>query len=1243
VSVDTDETDRAGLGLCEFSVNFELGGMTFREQKTSDFGVDAQVEMKRDGRGTGRLLALQIKTGPSWFDESYEDGWIFRPEKKHIPYWLNHSLPVYVLLVNLESRAIYWQEITERSLQAGPRGGIHVRVPRANVLATARDPWEAAAEKFAATAAQDYEENLVHLAPSTASLIRAAAASGKGYAQLLCAHLARGRNVPELTVQTLLAGAPSWLVNLAADGFSAVADFAYSHGVDDLAVDALIAAADLYPASRAHLTTTAGLIALQSAPARAAKLLESAQAMSADFNTRIEIGFLILGSRAPATAPITVPPGTARRFAAVDDDAFVLGFLAEQHDRANDLDVAVELAEKALAIEPDGWQWLTGLAHLLSRRSHSLKRQPDDQHRAIELAERAVDQLHQWNGPTEEALRTLLHVLITAGAFSKVLDRGLPPPAGGATEQEAARTEVISAGASAARALGRTGLADSLIGSLPDGNDKEFAVLVHNMAGYDRERLRARWAALLDVLDDAQHEQLILGVMRLADLGVDSSARLDVLVESGKMRPEDQAVVKVIAAATHDLSSGLPALRILSDSDGVAATKMIDLLAASDRLDDAQEAALAAHSRFGEPGFLVKRTGFLMQLGRAGEARTAAHDALADPSLDAIGRRIAHRVLAAIAVRDAESANDAKTQTQSWQRAERHLAQCVSEAGGLQADPHDIWNLIYIQIHLGIYEHAFATLSRHDPEIRSGRDAGLWVTVMDTRPGNTGIFARMLDLADQFDDDPQLSGFLLSMVISRTRDEGQEPATSADARPELGKDLRAHAFAALESHAQRHGGISPNQVITGTSPEELVAQMTELMREDHGPLIDLTEMIRQATVPLGMLATMTRRPYSSTLAQRGIGYYIAGAGSDIDDEADENAASASRDCDVVVDPSALLISSVLGEFEYARGQFRTLFSPTTSQHDTAAGRTELDRRSASSGFVTFDDRTSSLVFTMPDIEGHLAALERLEGLQRALASTQLVLAPSLDTLGKGTIAGGEAWLAPIALAKDRKVSLWSDDIAQRKLARALGVEAFGTTTLQQLRAMQRLNAVGTDSAACEAVLADRRAEVLHALSERIADMPADAGVIIEQARSENWSDAGLAVATIGRPTWWSQSPNPWIELRDVLTAAREDEGPVETWQATAMWGVSFLASEDPSRAAVLIACVCLIDTGTPAHIDHAIAALRMGAEVATRRKAHDPADYLTQAGTQLAVAGVSTDPHTLATQIRSRMRDEPDT
>jgi tetratricopeptide (TPR) repeat protein len=334
----------------------------------------------------------------------------------------------------------------------------------------------------------------------------------------------------------------------------------------------------------------------------------------------------------------------------------VAAFLSAQQALAGDLNTAVNLAEKALALDPDGWQYLSSVAHLLTRRSRSPQRGPGDEERAIAFAERAVDQLHRWNGPSEEALRVLLQALTPAGAFSRVLDRALPPPGGRASDREAATAEVIAAAAAAARALDRAELADSLIGSLPDGIDKRFALLRHNTPGHDRDAARDEWAALLDQLDETRPEQLAQAVMRLADLGVDSSARLDTLVQAGMITPQVKELARATAAAARDLSSGLPALRILTDADDMAATKMIDLLIAAGQLDDAQVAALSAYSRFGEPAFLVQAAELLQRLGLYGEAQEAASEAVGQSGLDAVSRQAAHWVLAATAITAAEAA-----------------------------------------------------------------------------------------------------------------------------------------------------------------------------------------------------------------------------------------------------------------------------------------------------------------------------------------------------------------------------------------------------------------------------------------------------------------------------------------------------------------------------------------------------------------------------------------------------------
>lgn len=85
----------------------------FREQAKNDLGIDAHIQLTdEDRKSSGRIIAAQIKTGPSFFQEPTDEGFIFRGDKKHLRYWLNHSLPVIVVLCDPATEICYWVEVT---------------------------------------------------------------------------------------------------------------------------------------------------------------------------------------------------------------------------------------------------------------------------------------------------------------------------------------------------------------------------------------------------------------------------------------------------------------------------------------------------------------------------------------------------------------------------------------------------------------------------------------------------------------------------------------------------------------------------------------------------------------------------------------------------------------------------------------------------------------------------------------------------------------------------------------------------------------------------------------------------------------------------------------------------------------------------------------------------------------------------------------------------------------------------
>lgn len=125
-----------GVRLVRDAVEDRLNGVgwAFRPKPETDVGIDAEIEMVNEhGEATGKLLSLQIKCGPSYLSESTKTGYIFRGDAEHLAYWLDHSLPVLLVLVDPSCRKCYWVEITAGAVERTGKGW-KIEVPCHNVL-----------------------------------------------------------------------------------------------------------------------------------------------------------------------------------------------------------------------------------------------------------------------------------------------------------------------------------------------------------------------------------------------------------------------------------------------------------------------------------------------------------------------------------------------------------------------------------------------------------------------------------------------------------------------------------------------------------------------------------------------------------------------------------------------------------------------------------------------------------------------------------------------------------------------------------------------------------------------------------------------------------------------------------------------------------------------------------------------------------------------------------------------------
>jgi Domain of unknown function (DUF4365) len=124
-------TGRIGINATERIVVKELGWI-FREQPVVDQGIDAHIERVDNGEPTGKLVALQIKTGSSHFKEK-TDCYIYYGTRTHLDYWLGHSLPVVLIAHVPEQEETYWVHVNEANI-ARTEKRWRIAIPKSNVL-----------------------------------------------------------------------------------------------------------------------------------------------------------------------------------------------------------------------------------------------------------------------------------------------------------------------------------------------------------------------------------------------------------------------------------------------------------------------------------------------------------------------------------------------------------------------------------------------------------------------------------------------------------------------------------------------------------------------------------------------------------------------------------------------------------------------------------------------------------------------------------------------------------------------------------------------------------------------------------------------------------------------------------------------------------------------------------------------------------------------------------------------------
>jgi tetratricopeptide (TPR) repeat protein len=1199
------QTERIGVRAVGLVVEQELRWL-FREQPTSDYGVDAHIEVVDAGHASGRLIAVQIKAGTSYFREPTAGGWVFRFDDGHAEYWLNHSLPVIVVLYAEDARIGYWQAITTESVR-GTREEYKVIVPSAQRLdggardtlgSFAREP-RPGGDRFA-----DRLAALLYRLPDQVSSCLKQLYRGFAVAadcdsdqppedlrpvERLAQFLVDGNSDPRAAVVGLLSKPPKWLVESAAapDLWIAVAGYACDHNAADLAWKPFLHALEAGAAPAGRWRAFAGVTMSESDPEQAHAILD--QALKEDGGALLaSVGIAALEARVnQLRGPIQIPAAVEQALgdavqAAVLEPTVRL-FVADQYLAVGDLSAAIEALETALSQLPGATGVQLKLANaLLSRVVQGMSPLRDsDLYRAHALAEVARADRRRWAGPSEEAATLLLQVRSIAQDYSAAVATAIPAPDGEAIPREAQHPALAEHAITIAiRTDDRR--ADVLEQQLTDKAVKvRLAALRADASGAAMDDRREAWRQALAAAGD--DEQRVIAVRALALLGEDRTADLQDLLDMGGLAAEEIQTLKTIAEVSlTDSDSAIVQLRPLARTSLEAAHRLAELLEAGGRVDEAINVWDGVAQRFGEHAARLAVLDILTRAGRYDEAATRMLWLLARTDLPGPLRDQLRRGL----IDDAQRRRD-------WLTAEAHAEQGLAETRAAKPPRPGVgrqpllpeavdysWLLIGARYNGRDISRAAAALHELQPPIRNVVEANLWLRVVHLAGWTLAEARHAIELAHRFEQNASFAGAVIVALTNATASVPGENETGA-CPPVRSLVLDETTGRSLVQLAEQYHRQHPDGPIRKVKADPATLLGLVRARADFDAHLDrLRDVVWLGLLTLGVFAQVARVPYMQVLLQRAAGIFPACDPDPSQYDADVAAARAALDHKIVVEPSAIAVGTLLNDrWSTLVAQFSTAVLPRVCYDDLLAARQAIDHKLRVATTLGVDPSTGQVTsHTLSDAERRYLA-NRISTVQVAVNQLQLVDVTDLRRAGEAMtrdvpkevidahspyqIARDGAWLAPLEVALTDGLTVWSDDFVLRRTLRELGVATFGTLAL--------LHALYENER-----LPDTTEQDLATLfAEHVVDLPRRADLIIAQARADQWHTRAGAIAIARAAWWWSEGTesddisnafNDYLRIAQAVYTGAPHQLPA--WFSQAAQGFAALTT-DEHRAAMI--------------------------------------------------------------------------
>ena len=1120
----------AELGLARVHTTAAHLGWPYRQQDAHDYGIDVHIEPIEDGTVLGKLIALQVKAGESWFREwSKEFGWwVFRSDQKHLDYWLNHVLPVIVVMYDPTTDMAYWQIVATHTVRLTEKGFV-LPIPQDQPFTVeARAVLLGVAVRRDETALSHFEHNLGYLPAGSATSLRTAADTDRVGAALAAEQLSDGRREPRLTATALLGGTPTWLTESVAVGelWDAIAAYLDEHEIYHDAGMAYLNAAEVGGESAARRLAFAGL-SFKAAGEREAAREPLEHALSQSARLLREVGLAGLDRDLTDLNPLPLPLAVAAATEAeLEAEPTAAMFVVDQLVRASELDEPIRRTKRIAERYPGAPRVRVALAEQLGRRLGLTggKGGGADFRDSERAAESALRDIRRWDGPSERALSFLLALYLTNGHASKAVAAASPEPYGTATAREAANPEIALQGGTAALVSGNAEALARFDQALEgDPNQLVLAVQRLEVTGETDKLPAALIAAFAAARDDHERSRLI---GRMASLGSWPIPEVEDMRDRGVLPDVLYRILEVLAEAACNPDAALPKLRSLAAENPFAATRLLVLIEERSGPSAAADEAWRQHARWlNEEGISVLLADQLRRAGRNNEAAQLIHDLIVRPALPQDARIRMRGWLVAY-----------EGQQGNWAES---VALAENAATDGDADEDTQWNLIGGLWNSGRYGEARAALGQFGPRPIGKKELFLWGALHLGVPWHDDDVRTAIRLADENRDDPEIVALLLSLALREVMldaSAASTPPPSLPTRQPLDPELRNEVRAAID----RHGLTDRMLEEVPNTPEGLLRLIGPDHQDKAAQVSNLVERVRSGQATLGQVATRLNQPYSQVLVQRTVGIQPACDLLVLDAETSTAMDALGREWSV--DLSSIVTSRLITSLGIDPLELGRPVISLAARADALRGRDALRSLTGASFLVTFDPRNGqaearhlSVAETAVLVPRAIELDERLERVEAKL-SGPLVVLPGLLPIRD------EPWASSVQLASDEGSFLYADDVVLRQRAASVGIRSFGTVALIKAALAQNLIDESFASAALRRLLA-----------EYVVDLPLTAADIISQAESDDWRPLAGA-APLLRVAFWRQNgtESTWRAISE--RAAVEGKDVLFAWTQAALVG-----------------------------------------------------------------------------------------